>query len=379
MSPNKPTEQIKNPLENDVFGEILKNNPSFLQSQNQSYLKYKQNFEQTKSQNSHNLIEIFFEQLRKSYLQPVFFIFQNSFALGLILIYSLSFLAGSLTIQSFAKAGNNGLSPDSDNHVASLDKCDISLRYPKNIENIPTYLRAEDASNDIYLKPKVAGLFAGTITNPGGERVDWRVDYNIACFSENIDLSKAKTVYGGDYDLNYVIPNPVPAFNPQVISKNLNKEDLATLTNWKIAESDIKNITLYEKIQEPRRSGESDQAATDSKNQFNSKAVSFDFGGKKYFVWAYKESFKPLSQKPGDSFMSQIDMQFNSAAKSETDKTINFEGGNYIEYVGFKDESKDLISKINSTAVLISLTVIIVLVLSSVFFFKLRKIPNTND
>ena len=301
----------QNPKEDeDLIVTLLENDKNFLKNRKLDYLKTKQYLKPVNN---------FFMSIQEKYLQTVHFITKNAVAATIIMLISLTAVSAS-TAEVFAPEefkpstqienlfGNNqqkdtnpytALKPDGENDVAISDKCDLAIKYPKQIGNkeINIYNNNSTESETNDLRKGVLAINGGLKDMENNSTANQRLnDFVIACFDKNQNREDivSKEVYQASQGLSYA---------------EISKEELRERYGWFITEANMERIALY-KAQSP--SGEIQEN------------ILFNYQDKLYWMYIIPETNNIFKEdlNPNGVFGNQIQLQFNSLVKNEANSQI---------------------------------------------------------
>lgn len=204
------------------------------------------------------------------------------------------------------------LQPDDNNYVLSLDKCDLSIKYPRQIANAPIYAANMDGlynSSDKYISSLSLLTFELTKQTPPDIDYDDWVEFlttyttlhklDMVCFEKGVNT--------------YINLPDVP-----LDEKTLTTKDLMELTGWFITNeaqiTNIRSVTFDDNV---------------SLNfEYNNKVYAFNFKKEGFVLGPEADSrtkeleSKGYYKKQG-IFGNQVQIQFNSLVKSETNTVID--------------------------------------------------------
>ncbi len=320
----------------------------------------------------------FFMKLHTNYLNFVNFLTKNAIVATAICLIALtavsasaaqlvapteykpSTLAGNLFGANKQKETNpyTALKPDGENDVASMDKCDLSVKYPKtvNSKNLVAVSKKED--NEITNMKKIQDyvyIMDETKARDGG------LPYDLGNFEQRLNVAKNSLTFPSivcqdkNIESNFVSEIFSPeVYNPNVILvENVQeyigadaKKKVLELTGWFIGESKLENLHLYESKNQLTKNIAQNEAkeyvyyyTTD-----NYKLV-FEFKEKYYTIIFdlpsqtqrklpekennFSEKFNinfettniPITNLAG-TFGNSLQLQFNSLVKNEANKEI---------------------------------------------------------
>ena len=303
---------VSNPFVGDQFfeTEVLAKDSSIKHTNQNTLINSKRKF---LNQNS------IFMSIKEKYLNFVNLITKNAIVATLVMLLALTTVGASAAellapeeykpstqIQNLFTANKQieknpytALKPDGENDVAISDKCDLAIKYPKQIGNkeINIYNNNSTESETNDLRKGVLAINGGLKDMENNSTANQRLnDFVIACFDKNQNREDivSKEVYQASQGLSYA---------------EISKEELRERYGWFITEANMERIALY-KAQSP--SGEIQEN------------ILFNYQDKLYWMYIIPETNNIFKEdlNPNGIFGNQVQLQFNSLVKSEPNAEI---------------------------------------------------------
>jgi hypothetical protein len=322
---SKPTLPKINPeIDEDLMAAWLNIDTEYRITKAQKYRIYKQKYYQ--------LYPTFFMSLHTNYLNFVHFVTKNAIAATAICLIALTAVSASAaqlvapveyrpsTIASnfFAnkqvdKNPYTALKPDGNNDVVSMDKCDLSVKYPKNADNKNLFFTS--FGDNIKSNMKEADIPTPSLLDISMPKDDLDLDnlpeentfYSPNSFylsfeneQKNINNTGLNILCGTRDEVKIKLQNNNREFT------NTTKEELLKKYGWFVTQSNLENI------RESLVGFGTDQ----QKNSYSEAMIIFEYAGKTFIL-----TNSLVNNKPTVNF-NQIQFQFNSLVKNEANKEI---------------------------------------------------------
>ena len=290
--------------DDDLIIELLEADKKFLQERKSDYLSLKKTLKPN-----------FFMSIKQQYINFAHLIAKNVIVATIIMLIALTTVGASAAellapeefkpstqIQNLFAANQQkdtnpytALKPDENNDVVSMDKCNMSIKYPKKVDNITTEYFI---SGDVNEETSEERPYYYTSTNNGQFSLQ---SIMIMTYSKQLKNSyNAMTMYC--FDKSSLADQDFVQANKNI--KNLSKEELRLLTGWFITDAELENIKMLEDV--TPSAGPSDSQTT----------ISFSYQNLIYRIMIINGEVLPVSSS------NQIQLQFNSLVKNEASVEI---------------------------------------------------------
>ncbi len=309
--------------DDDLIVEILEADKKFLQERKLDYLSLKKILKPN-----------IFMSLKQQYINFAHLITKNAIAATFIMLIALTTVGASAAellapteykpstqIQNLFGANKQietdpytALKPDQENDVASLDECDLSIKYPKHLLLNQEKLEITPSYMEIYPDSQI--LNGATLTAPE-KLTDPENPYSA--------ISQIYYLTFGCYQENYI---PQPRDQANFSTEPMTKEEILDKFGWFITEAemtDIKGMKFDDNIEM-------------GTNYTGYNQITFKFENRHYFIHVQERNPKPeeydtqdfitqerqtngFFDRPG-IFGNQVQFQFNSLVKNEANSEI---------------------------------------------------------
>ena len=313
----------KNPFnKEETIQNWLNSDEQYHHSKQQSLFDFQQ-----KHNLNNNFIQSIFMSLKEKYINFAHLISKNVIVATIIMLIALTTVGASATellapeefkpstqIKNLFAANQQketnpytALKPDENNDVVSMDKCNMSIKYPKKVDNLTTeYFISGDINEEkredrpyFYDETYNGQNSLQTIAFMAYSTEPWEDNYHpLTILPYQPELSIKGYGYQSMFLSCFDNLKLGDVLQSDPYSKSISKEELRLLTGWFITEGELENIMVLDHSEDGRT------------------YFSFSYENMVYGIYINNGEMLPISSS------NQIQLQFNSLVKNEASVEI---------------------------------------------------------